>query len=330
MSAETTVNQLIVGQNDRASELTQEVISAAQEAQLAAITSTNIPAVPPIPLPGVTVPGANPFAVDQTGEFKVAFDSKAPFGSFLPQFTAGFNDFVNTYFPDIAGCIKENSDNWICDMIVNGGNGIPPAIDQQIWDRARSRENELFLQNVDTATAEWAARGYALPGGALTARVQQAQQDAIDKAATISRDRAIKNIEIQIENIRFAIEQAVKLRLGALQLAVDYVKAYLRPVELSIEYAKSLTDAHYRYFGAMSDYYRAVIGAAALTIEVQKANQGAAVASNESFAKLVASITASRAGAAASAAAALGRAAAAALGALNSVADIGHLTTKQE
>jgi hypothetical protein len=288
---------------------------------MAAISIANVPGSGSVPLPTIGLPPSNPFAVDQTGEWKAAYDSTKP--GYKTDLSTGWDNFITTFFPDIAGCIRDNSDNWICDIILNGGAGIPPAVEQQIWDRARSRELELANQNVDNATNEWAARGFALPPGALINRVQQAQQDYIDKAATVSRDTAIKNIEIQVENVRFAIGEAVKLRLGAVAAAVDYIKAYFLPVQTAQEYATRLTDAHYRYYNAMQSYYAAIIGAAQLTLEAQKTNVSARIEDNKAFVALTTSLTNSRVMAAAHACNALGTASAASMGSNNTLGNVG-------
>lgn len=324
MAAEATVDQLIADQNARATELNNQLIRYASDAQTAALAITSITGPGTIVAPSINFAAWNPFAVNETGEFKVEFNAAKP--TFAADLAAAFQAFVNMYFPDIAGCIRDNSDNWICDMIVNGGNGIPAAVEQQIWDRARSREVELARAATDNATNEWAARGFSLPPGALANAVAKAKSDATDKAATISRDQAIKNIEIQIENIRFAVEQAVKLRLGALAAAVDYIKAYMTPTALAIDYAKGLTDAHYRYYNGMQDYYGAKVAAARLTLDASIANAANTINNNKAFVDLVVGGTNARANAAVGAARALGEAAAGALGALNSVANIGYNT----
>lgn len=328
MTAEATVNQLIADQNARANSLVTDLEAAALAAQLAAISAVSLPSVPPVSITAVTLPAWAPFAVDQTGEFAVAFNAKQP--TFAGELSGAFSNFLTTYFPDIAGCIKTNSDNWICDMIVNGGNGIPDAVSQQIWDRARAKEEKASYKLIDEATNDWAGRGFALPPGALLARVTFAQAEAADKASTFARDGAIKDIEIQIENIRFAIEMAVKLRLGAVAAAVDYIKAFMLPDQIAIDYAKGLTDAHYRYFSAMDTYYQAQIGAARLTLDSRIASAKIIADNNKAFSDLVVGLTNARTHAAVGAATGLGQAAAAALGSLNSVANIGHNTAKSE
>jgi hypothetical protein len=327
MTVESTVQDLIDSQMANATDLLEQASDAAEQALLAAITSTTLPSVSNIPLPDVDLPFANPFLVDQAGEFATAYANAV--ADYAPDFASQFNAFIANYFPDIAGCIRDNSDDWICNMIVNGGNGIPPAVEAQIWDRARSREVELAMENTDLAVNEWAGRGFSLPTGALANRVQKVNQDAIDKAATVSRDIAIKNIEIQIENIRFAVTKAVELRLGAVRAATDYIKAWFLVPQTGIDYAKALTDARYRYYNAMQAYYGAVVAGAGLTVEVQKANQSKAVQENKTFADLVASLTASRASAATAVATSLARAAAAAVGATNSLANYGYVGQEQ-
>ena len=329
MTAEATVNTLITAQNDRASTLTESLIAAAAAAQLAAIQGTFLVTPPDIPEPDdIAFPATNPFLIDQTGEYEQAYGNQL--NNFLSRFNTGLSGFLSSYFPEIAGCIRDYSDDWICDTILNGGTGIPANIEQQIWDRVRDRESIQAKQNIDNATHEWAGRGFTLPQGALVARVQAAQQDQIDKVSQAERDHAIKAMEIEIENIRFAVEQAVKLRLGAVAALVDYIKAYFLPQQAAMDYAKGVTDAHYRYYESMRAYYSAVVAFQGLIIDVRKANLSKAVTENQTFANLVASTTQSRAQAAAAAAAHLGRAAAGALGAINTLANLGHNTSASE
>lgn len=325
MTAEATVIGLIDDQNARATTALEAAVAAAEEAQLAAISMVSLPSVPNISAPTVNVP-SDQYQWNAVSEYEQAFNGKL--ADFNPQFASEWAAFIDTYFPDIAGCIRDNSDDWICNTIANGGTGIPAAVEAQIWGRERSRQLTILMEAKDKATNEWAARGFSLPPGALLDRISAAEQDYIEKIAQSSRDTAIKNIEIEIENIRFAVTKAVDLRLGAIKAAIDYVLASFKPTELAIDYAKALTEAHFRFFQGMGDYYQAIIGAARLTLDASIANSQKDARVNESFAQLSVGLTSARAQAAASAAASLARAAAAALGALNSVADVSNITNE--
>jgi len=203
-------------------------------------------------------------------------------------------------------------------------------VETAIWDRERGRENELALHNAEQAVDEWAARGFTLPPGALAMRVRQANQDAINKTATQSRDRAIENARINIESVRFAVGQAIQLRLGAVQAAFNYIRTWFLVPQTAIEKAKALTDARLRFYASTSAYYNALIGAAQAKITAQAHNQGAAVSENRTFGQVAAASVESRTGAALSAAQAMGMCAAGALASINTLANVGHNTAAQE
>ena len=248
------------------------------------------------------------------------------FAALAPDYLSKFTNYIDTYFPDVDGCIKANSDNWICDTIANGGTGIPAAIQNAIWQRAREAIAKDVAAQRDNAYTEYAGRGFSVPAGALTYRLMQIDQQAIDKSAEVARETAIKNIEIEIENIRFVVERAVQLRLGAVQAAINYALAYLKAYDSATERGKAVVAGRAQYWNTINAYYDAFARIEALDIEVKKGNIGAAQYDNDLFVKAASQSTRYKVEAALAAAQSLGSAAAAALGAQNTLANIGHIT----
>jgi hypothetical protein len=249
------------------------------------------------------------------------------FNTLGPGFQTQFQTFIATYFPNVSACLQANADNWICNMIVNGGNGIPQSVSDQIWQRARENVLKEVAATRDMAYNEWAARGFSLPVGALQARLMQIDQQRIDKTAELARETAIKNIEIQIENIRFAVKAAIEVRIAAARAAIDYVRQYLQAYENATERAKAMVYARWQFYGVINDYYRAVAAIESLDVEVKKGNVLNTYHDNELFVKAAAEGTKIRTDAAIAAAQALGQAAAAALGAQNTLAATMDTTT---
>lgn len=241
------------------------------------------------------------------------------FAALAPDMLGKFSDYIGTYFPDVNACIKTNSDNWICDAIANGGTGIPAAIQNAIWQRAREAIAKDVAAKKDGAYTEYASRGFSVPGGMLNYTLLQLDQEAINKAAEAARESAINAIEVEIQNIRFAVERAVALRLGAVQAALGYVGAYIKAYEAATDRGKAVVLGRAQYWNTLNAYYDAFARIEALDIQVKSGNIGATLNDNRLFVESTHKSTQTKVEAALAAARALGAAAAAALGAQNTL-----------
>lgn len=93
----------------------------------------------------------------------------------------------------------------------NGGTGIPDAIWKQIWDKGREREDLAASKFKQDINEDWAARGFSLPQGVQVARTAEALQAVLAANNSLSRDIAIKQAELEIENLKFAVQQGIAL-----------------------------------------------------------------------------------------------------------------------
>lgn len=94
---------------------------------------------------------------------------------------------------------------------MEGGTGLAPAVEQAIWDRARSREDIVVQNNLDDVVRNTEARGFALPPGAMHAQLREAQKLGYAKVSELSRDIAMKQAELEQTNAKHAIELGVSL-----------------------------------------------------------------------------------------------------------------------
>jgi hypothetical protein len=165
--------------------------------------------------------------------FEEAFDQ------FNPEVLQAVLDYTARFFP---AALATTCDDWIQNTIVNGGTGIPAAIENAIWERARSRELVEARRLEQEAVNAFAARGFSLPPGALAARTLEIQQDATNKSSTIVREQAIKQPR---SRSRTSASRSVKaeVRLGVIQGIPAYINAWLKPADESVEYAKALAYA---------------------------------------------------------------------------------------
>lgn len=268
MSTEDTVNQIITSGRAEADKLVRAAIGFADDAQMAAetvivkLSAGYIPNAPNIPTIAY-YPGS-----DLSTDFLNMFDASR--GQFSTDFGNAFQFLMNTYFPSVAGCLQPTIDNWLCNAINNGGTGLPPAIEAAIWQRSREREvTDSRRQKAETLRG-WAAKGFSYPPGALISLLDDIDQDLANKNSTNSRDIAIKNVEIQIENIRFAIQNGIQLRISALAAALDYIKVFFLPTELAEKKAAAMVEAKAELWRSADSYFGALISAEQLNQKYQE------------------------------------------------------------
>ena len=92
-----------------------------------------------------------------------------------------------------------------------GGTGLPPAIEQAIWDRARGREVAASRAAEREVMRNSEALGYVLPAGVTAHQLQEAQQGTATRLAELSRDIAVKQADLEQANMREAISAGMQL-----------------------------------------------------------------------------------------------------------------------
>jgi len=177
-----------------------------------------------------------------------------------------FTWFIDNYFPNECDYLGK-AQSWICKTLAEGGTGMAPAVEEQIWQRDRARLLRDSKRATDELLATFASRGFPLPPGAAVAATLSINKDAQDKIAQASRDVAIKQAEIEIENVRFAVENAIKLYTGAIAAAGDFIKALAGTTGNMSQLIPSVTDSQAKLISAASEYYRARISVEELRLK---------------------------------------------------------------
>ena len=133
-----------------------------------------------------------------------------------------------------------------------GGTGLSPAVEAAIWDRARARETNLSAANMAEIMRASEALGFYLPAGVLVAQLREAQQNYYDKASGLSRDIAIKQAELEQENLKQAI--AVGMELEGKLITYSY-----QLEQLTFESAKTAAENSIGIHNALVEEYKALL-----------------------------------------------------------------------
>ena len=170
-----------------------------------------------------------------------------------------FRNYMNEFLPNECPYL-EKAQLWICRTLSgNNPTGISAQVEAMIWNRERDRilsENGRAKEDV---IREYSARGYPMPPGAMYEAVLSIERKNMEEIGKSSRDIAIEMAKIEIENMKFAVEKAIELYVGATQAAGEYIKALAMGPQIGMEVIPSVTDSQSKLIEAANSYYQSRI-----------------------------------------------------------------------
>lgn len=146
---------------------------------------------------------------------------------------------------------------------LDGGTGLPPAVEKAIWDRGREREAKSLADGL-AEVDRMESLGYALPPGAwLDARIKL-QTEWAAQSYGFSREVMIKQAELEQANIKNALDEAVTLES---RLIEQYNQIEQRVLD-GVKYA---TQAGIETYNAKVEAYKAYVSAYQLKVAIYEA-----------------------------------------------------------
>lgn len=122
---------------------------------------------------------------------------------------------------------------------LDGGTGLAAAVETAIWDRAREREAATAQAQVDEATMQDEALGFDFPTGALQSRLEAVGQEYHGKVSSLSRDIAIKQADLEQQNLRDAMQGLVQLYQMLATQSAEHWRALISQNESTRNFALS-------------------------------------------------------------------------------------------
>lgn len=146
---------------------------------------------------------------------------------------------------------------------LDGGTGLPPAVEQAIWDRGREREAKTLADGL-AEVDRMASLGYQLPPGPwLDARIKL-QTEFAAQSYGFSREVMIKQAELEQANIKNALDEAVTIE-GKL------IDQYNQIEQRVLEGVKYATQAGIETYNAKVEAYKAYVQAYQVKIAIYEA-----------------------------------------------------------
>lgn len=138
---------------------------------------------------------------------------------------------------------------------LNASTGLAPAVEQAIWDRARTRELKTVLGNQAEIGRTVEATGFALPTGVMAAQLREAQRDYFGKVSELSRDIMIKQADMEQSNTKAAIEQGIALESRLIGYANDIEQRAFGAAQILAENAVAIYNAQLSELRVLQDAY---------------------------------------------------------------------------
>lgn len=191
--------------------------------------SLNLPAAPAVTIPTFT--GTRPV---------LNFDAPVQSWSFTAQ------DYSDTLLDSTKAQIAFG---------LLGGTGLPIAIEQAMYDRSNSRQDVSEIRAIQEAMEERSAKGWSEPDGILTYRIQEVRQNSANARAGFNRDVLLEIAKIDIENMKFYVQQGVALESKLIDLHLETQRLILEANKFVMQSAIELFNAKVSLFNAEQQAY---------------------------------------------------------------------------
>ena len=173
----------------------------------------------------------------------------------LPLFGDTFDDYFNRAQAVLYNPAYQQAAIWLTDVITNGVSGIPVELENQIYGRATDRMRAEAALSRQRGIARSSTLGWKLPNLAIKSAAETEALAVYRGLADTNVRISEKQIDIQIEQVRFAVSEANKVYLGMEANAIDYLSAWTRLLDHARGVAELDPNVEANYINAVSNLY---------------------------------------------------------------------------
>ena len=239
-----------------------------------------------------------------------------------PKLNALFASYMTTYYPKFVN-ESVGVDDLIAILQAKGYSQPVPA-ENAIFERGRDRALLDGQRAESQVIAEWSARGFSLPPGALLMQQYMIRQNTQDKVSQISSDLTVSQDAMAVEFYKFAIQQALDYREKAFNAATAYLQVFTTSVMkgFGADAYAAILSARNQMYGTTLELYKTMSANRQTKISTKQTDNAQFMEGWKSDRNTFADLTKAQSQAAIGAANAVGHVAAAAMAGINAAATI--------
>lgn len=190
--------------------------------------------------------------------------------------------WIAKYFPAINKCLKTLPEEWLCGVISGTKPfGMDQTVFEIVWHRARDRAYRASNASTRTLEAAFSSRGFTMPPGALVAAMSAVEAEASAAIGEVNIAQAIKDAEIKLDLLKFAEEQAIRMKLGIMDAMARFYQMWFAMPDRDIERARIRAQAMSAFYSALSNYHNVEVAFEQLRLEAAKAGLTADLRSDD-------------------------------------------------
>lgn len=201
--------------------------------------------------PNLVMPDMEELAQISLPEFVMpelpAFDAVAPDTRDISVPSVFINWAEPSYSSELLDELQAKVREWMA-----GGTGLPAAVEDALFARARERDSVETERQVQESIDTWAARGFGMPPGMLAKEAAVIREQGRLKAAELNRDILVQATQLEIENIRFAVQQGIALEQLTENLFENMVKRLFEAARFQAEAQINVFNAQVSLFNAQN------------------------------------------------------------------------------
>jgi len=195
--------------------------------------------------------------IPEVDNVKVIYDGEI--ADLLPLIQSLYDEFFDSDDNTIFNPARDAAGGWLYDVIENGKLGIPEELEARIWARERYRLLAQVATTKKTVSEQFAAKGWRVAGGVVTAGMNAAEISAHRPIGESSTRVATFQAEETLKSVRFAVEQALKVYQAMLGAATDWIAAIIRAMDHALKLSEVDPNVKANLINATSNLFRARI-----------------------------------------------------------------------
>lgn len=180
---------------------------------------------------------------------------QALLNTMLPLFGDTLDDYFSRAQSVLYNPAYQRAAIWLTDVIANGVSGIPVDLENQIYDRSTDRLRAEAALARQRGVNRSSSLGWKLPNPAIVAQAESEALAAYQGYADASVRLAEKQVDIQIDSVKFAVEEANKVYLGMERNGIDYLTAWTRLLDHAKDLSEVDPNVRANYINATANLY---------------------------------------------------------------------------
>lgn len=178
---------------------------------------------------------------------------------------------IDQYFPEINACLRYTPEEWLCGILTGQKPfGLSKEVFEAVWHESRDREYRARNSAVEQIRTEFSNRGFSMVPGAAVGAILEAEEQSSDAIAAVNRAQTIRDAEIKLDLLKFAEEQAIRLKLGIFQAIADFYRVLMELPNKDLEASRLRVQAYASLNDALSQFYRVQLGFEDLRLQAAK------------------------------------------------------------